>query len=258
MANYTNSFTGCTQCCTCPLLPTVSLRCPALVPANASEFCFLLTVTSHNITGIPAYVGMNPQWAPPATFTITGYVARNCLSPDHVTLLGTTSIPHPQDPVRWPHMIAELGFINYSTNPPQYLFGIPFRGDDNRDWRYQFERLNATPTEVCSPYSMTLRGTRVTMSGYYNNIYTTVGTFSADVQITPTTCPAHQPALASPLVAQATQPCVYLGNAIEDPNKCGCGTANLMACALYGTCRRTGTPTAGEQICLVCPDYKKA
>jgi len=57
-------------------------------------------------------------------------------------------------------------------------------------------------------------------------------------------------------IQRVTIPCVHLGDAIEDPATCGCGTAVLRKCAIYGQCRRTGYPKAGEPICLTCPSYQ--
>jgi hypothetical protein len=79
------------------------------------------------------------------------------------------------------------------------------------------------------------------------------GKFS--LKITQAMCNAPPPPVA-PVVTHATIPCKHLGHQIEDPSKCQCGTANLMSCDLYGSCRRTGTPLAGEPICLTCPSYQ--
>jgi len=62
--------------------------------------------------------------------------------------------------------------------------------------------------------------------------------------------------MATPVVSQATTPCKHLGANIQDPASCNCGTAILRHCSVYGACRVTGISTAGEGICLTCPDYQ--
>ena len=55
---------------------------------------------------------------------------------------------------------------------------------------------------------------------------------------------------------RVTIPCIHIGDNIEDPATCGCGTAVLRKCGIHGQCRKTGYPKAGESICLTCPDYQ--
>jgi hypothetical protein len=259
---YTDTYPGCAGCCQCPLLKQLSLRCPTLVPAGTTEFCFKLTVASHTITGIPVYVGLNTQWVPPATFSIIGKAIQRCSgNSDLVNLIPATTIPHPQDPVEWPHMVADYGQIDFQTNGPGIYVYIPFKSSAGGELGYTFDNPSSLAGSlVCSPFSQTLPGMRVSMhdpTGHmgYGNI---LGSYTADIQIETATCPGPTAPSPVPFLTQATQPCVYLGNLIEDPVKCGCGTANLMECRIYGTCRRTGTATSGERVCITCSDYKKA
>jgi hypothetical protein len=60
---------------------------------------------------------------------------------------------------------------------------------------------------------------------------------------------------SSQILARVKLPCVHLGDAVEDPSKCGCGVAVLRKCDIHGTCRTIGYPKAGESICAQCPDY---
>lgn len=57
-------------------------------------------------------------------------------------------------------------------------------------------------------------------------------------------------------IRRVSVPCIYLGDLIEDPASCGCGTAVLRQCAIHGQCRRTGLPKSNESICFNCPDWK--
>jgi hypothetical protein len=66
----------------------------------------------------------------------------------------------------------------------------------------------------------------------------------------------RSPSISSAQVQRVTIPCIHLGDNIEDPATCGCGTAVLRSCAVHGQCRKTGYPKAGESICLTCPDYQ--
>lgn len=73
--------------------------------------------------------------------------------------------------------------------------------------------------------------------------------------------PIHHPSPSPPPPTPAelrrvTIPCIHLGDNIEDPATCGCGTAVLRKCGVHGQCRKTGYPKAGESICLTCPDYQ--
>jgi hypothetical protein len=57
-------------------------------------------------------------------------------------------------------------------------------------------------------------------------------------------------------VRRVTLPCVHLGEPIEDPSACGCGSAVLRRCNLHGECRKTGYPKGSEMICFNCEDWK--
>ena len=71
----------------------------------------------------------------------------------------------------------------------------------------------------------------------------------------PVTRPAPPPPTPAE-IKRVTIPCIHLGDNIEDPATCGCGTAVLRQCAVHGQCRKTGYPKNGEAICLTCPDYQ--
>lgn len=57
-------------------------------------------------------------------------------------------------------------------------------------------------------------------------------------------------------IRRVTLPCVHLGEMMEDPTTCGCGSAVLRKCKIHGVCRRTGFSKAGEIICFGCQDWE--
>ena len=71
----------------------------------------------------------------------------------------------------------------------------------------------------------------------------------------PVTGPSPPPPTPAEL-RRVTIPCIHIGDNIEDPATCGCGTAVLRKCGIHGQCRKTGYPKAGESICLTCPSYQ--
>ena len=253
MPTYTNTYTGCSDCCKCPILPQLVLRCPGLIPTGATEFCFKATV-SHTITGMTS--GGVRQWVPPSPFSIIGKAISRCSgNANLVNLIPSTSGAHTQDPVKYPHLVLDYGQIDYQTNPPSVYLAIPFTSTTGKQFNYNFSPTGTAGAFACSPFSDSVTNIPVWMYDDGGNI---IASFQFMMTIELATCPGPTAPTPVPFLTQATQPCKYLGPQIEDSAKCGCGTANLMECRIYGTCRRTGTPTSGEQVCITCPDYKKA
>jgi len=249
---YTNTF-ACPQCCTttCETLSVLfgqSGWCPGAVPNVDATICLNVRVV-HTA-------------AKPAT-PFGGTFLSDCRTTgaNFASVISGTSGTNPDLPGtdlidRGTILFQDPTFlycdIRVPTSQPgaYYSFGVhPGTGLPDVV-RPDMATLN------CSPFSIsTLEQT----CWYFPNTppyYPTIDAGKFHLEISLGTCPIVPPAGPTPLVAQVTTPCKHLGPQIQDPAKCQCGTANLMACALYGTCRRTGTPLAGEPICLTCPSYQ--
>jgi len=252
---YTNSFV-CPKCCTtsCETLPALfgaAGACPSAVPNVDKEICLNVQVF-HNT------VHPGGAWVPPSPFGGTFKAdCRNGWTIDEPVVIDSTSGAHPQAP-RYLYLIDSSSNVGVGSDPllrvqstirvPHFSAGVS--STYNFDHVYTDDQHAKSFT--CSPLKIVSAEGSVTDSRDYGA--TVLGKFH--VEITMGLCPTVPIASPTPLVSHVTTPCKYLGPQIQDPAKCQCGTANLMACALYGTCRRTGTPLAGEPICLTCPSYQ--
>ena len=85
-------------------------------------------------------------------------------------------------------------------------------------------------------------------NGTSNEMTTTTG-------VTPP--PPPMPAEVKKIVSVIQNPCIHLGNALEDVPSCGCGGKSAVKheCKLYGTCRVYSRDKT-IQNCVDCPSYK--
>jgi hypothetical protein len=253
---YTNSFV-CPQCCTtsCETLPAIfgaAGACPGSFPNVDKEICLNVQIFHNTVNPLTTFI-------PPSPFG--GTFKADCRAligkRDEPFVIESTSGAHPQAP-NFPYMIDPISsvlFIYYNgfllIEPRIY---VPYVTNGSvRSYYWFMQRIGSVVKSVtCSPFKIVSDEFQVT--DYIDNGNTVLGKFH--LEITMGLCPINPVALPTPLVSHVTTPCKYLGSQIQDPAKCQCGTANLMSCALYGTCRRTGTPLAGEPICLTCPSYQ--
>jgi len=258
---YTNSFV-CPQCCktSCETLPSLfgaAGACPGAVPNVDKEICLSVQVFHNMSTG--------GAWVPPSPFGGTFKADCRTSFANNVNVIDSTSGAHPQAP-RYLYLIdssSVLGFAFYPTVSVQPTLKVQptirvphFSAGTSSTYEFQHILNILTGQEAksftCSPFKIVTEEGNVYDSRDYGA--TVLGKFH--VEITMGLCPTVPIPSPTPLVSHVTTPCKYLGPQIQDPAKCQCGTANLMSCALYGTCRRTGTPLAGEPICLTCPSYQ--
>jgi len=246
---YTNSFV-CPQCCTtsCETLPGIfgaAGACPGAVPNVDKEICLNVQVFHDLPTG--------GVWVPPSPFG--GIFKADCRTgwANNALVIDSTSGAHPQAP-RYTYLLDSSSSV-YLVSDPLLRVGSAIRVPHfsaGVSSTYNFQHVYHAKSFTCSPFKIISAEGSVTDSRDYGA--TVLGKFH--LEITMGLCPVNPVALPTPLVSHVTTPCKYLGPQIQDPAKCQCGTANLMSCSLYGTCRRTGTPLAGEPICLTCPDYQ--
>jgi len=247
---YTNTF-ACPQCCTTSCQTLEALfgtggHCPGGVPNVDVAICLNVQVF-HNAV-------MGTAWVPPSPFG--GIFKSDCRLGDinSASVIDSTSGAHPQAP-RYPYILDQLSLVGFS--PPASGGGVNSRLYVPHFYNaisstYNFTGNLALQSVGCSPFRYVSGEGQVTDSR--DGGVTVHGKFHLEISLG--TCPLVPPPAPTPFVSQVTTPCKYLGPQIQDPAKCQCGTANLMACALYGACRRTGTPLAGEPICLTCPSYQ--
>jgi hypothetical protein len=251
---YTNSFV-CPQCCTtsCETLPALfgaAGACPSAVPNVDKEICLNVQVF-HNT------VHPGGAWVPPSPFGGTFKAdCRNGWTIDEPVVIDSTSGAHPQAP-RYLYLIDSSSSVHFAYSTGD-LFVTPriyvphFSAGYSSSYQFMQRAVGKVQSVTCSPFKIVTAEMQVTDTLDYGN--TVLGKFH--VEITMGLCPTVPIPSPTPFVSHVTTPCKYLGSQIQDPAKCQCGTANLMSCALYGTCRRTGTPLAGEPICLTCPSYQ--
>jgi hypothetical protein len=252
---YTNSF-ACPQCCTasCETLPPLfgaAGACPGAVPNVDKEICLNVQVF-HNM------VHPGGAWVPPSPFGGTFKAeCQNGSAINHALVIDSTSGAHPQAP-RYLYLIDSLSSVLFGYYAGDLFveprIHVPHFSAGNSS-SYQFTQRTGdqhAKSFTCSPFKIVSAEGSVTDTLDYGT--TVLGKFH--LEITMGLCPTVPIASPTPLVSHVTTPCKYLGPQIQDPANCQCGTANLMSCALYGTCRRTGTPLAGEPICLTCPSYQ--
>lgn len=295
MPEVTDVFPNCLPCCgggsVCHngsiWFNPASHASPGVCPNeldNTKKVCLHFELT-HNIK-LPS-----AQWVPPSPVGCDYYAdCQNQIKPQDVnyfTAIHETSPVHPELPGTY--IFGGQGFINsfevrdISTNPKGtlitnsllfvrnlgYNYFVPGVGNFiSTSYRIGTSEVgipigSLTGTFSCGPFTWTSDPfdiyTDFVNYGEYK-VFKVVG--RGTIKITKTLCSTVVPIIKAfspvpvPVVSKATTPCKHLGDNIEDPATCGCGTAVLRHCSIYGACRVTGTSTAGEGICLTCPDYQ--
>ena len=264
--SYTDSF-ACPQCClanceTLRYLFSAGGLCPGSIPNVEKEICLNVKVVHDAVKPVSPFGG---------TFTADcriGYGETQAW-----VIAGTTGInaDYPKEPL-FSYGVVRFEKDSSPANPVLILADIRVPTTDGGSgvaepagwYRFGMEDYHSGTSTYfypnmaslqCSPLRfITNEGPVWYAPNRFGMAASIVGKFH--LEITMGLCPTVPIPSPTPLVSHVTTPCKYLGSQIQDPAKCQCGTANLMSCALYGTCRRTGTPLAGESICLTCPDYQ--
>jgi hypothetical protein len=256
---------------------------------NTKKVCLHFELT-HNIK-LPS-----AQWVPPSPVGCDYYAdCQNLLKPQDSNVfwaMPETSPVHPEYSFPKTFIFGAVGsgiinnfeVIYRSTNPVGCLIANHLLVPRELGYRYSLPtggfttgttyRIgtpdpdsvlggNLTGTFSCGPFTWTSDPfdiyTDFVNYGEYK-VFNVVG--RGTIKITKTLCSTVVPIIkafspvSAPVVSQATKPCKHIGDNIEDPATCGCGTAVLRHCSIYGACRVTGTSTAGEGICLTCPSYQ--
>lgn len=131
------------------------------------------------------------------------------------------------------HTILTYEFPDVTGSPRVILYGLVFP--------------NGILAE-CVPIPGARNGTRNLMSDGEVMLTTTTG-------VTPP--PPPMPVEVKKIVSVIQNPCIHLGNALEDVPSCGCGGKSAVKheCKLYGTCRVYSRDKT-IQNCVDCPSYK--
>lgn len=285
MPSYTNKFTDCLPCCGCTggYMKTIFgnessgaekyyLCDDAAIRSKPVVFLAEFTIDKSGITtASPACLAALPDsfkakfisYHGPITIesgAVYGMKCQNMMK----ACTGTTFGDHPSHPDfrlgKGLHLTTVWGGAG-SGSPWfgmtfQSVFGVASCDGGSAYFQlYQPGAVRITSFQ-CSPFQVICSWG--TLGGNYDNaLLTAKFTLATDCSDPYGRVPTPPPPPPTPAeIQRVTLPCIHLGDNIEDPATCGCGTAVLRKCAVHGQCRRTGYPKAGEQICLTCPDYQ--